>query len=223
MKISKETIEILKNFSQINPNLAVNGGNKIATITVHKHIAAEAIVEEDFPEFGIYDLPVFLGDVSLFDDPDFNFKDTHVILKSGKRKSKFHFADEDMLVTPPKNIKMPKAKISFVLTQEDHAFINKAAATMTLADMSVESDGKKVMLSVFDKEDSTSNDISIEVAKGDGQKYKMFFKVDNLRMLPGTYNVSIGVSDNGKGALSLFENDAIDLKYYIAVEADSEL
>jgi len=224
MKISKETLEILKNFSQINSNLAVNEGNKISTMTAHKHILAEAIVEENFPTFGIYDLPRFLGDISLFDEPEFSFKENHVLLKSGNRKSKIHFADEEFLVRPPKkSIKMPETTISFVLSQGDIDFIKKASATLNLEDMSVKSDGKKVFLNIHDKEDDGSDENSIEVAKSDGQKYKLFFKVDNLRMLPSSYKVSIGFASNGKGALSVFENQEIDLKYYIAVEADSEI
>lgn len=62
MQVSNETIEVLKNFAGINPNIVISPGQKLKTISEAKNIMAEADITEDFPlEFGIYDLHEFLS------------------------------------------------------------------------------------------------------------------------------------------------------------------
>ena len=70
MKISSETINILKNFSGINANLVFKPGKELKTLSEAKTIMASASILEDFPvEFGVYDLNEFLSLFSLMDEP----------------------------------------------------------------------------------------------------------------------------------------------------------
>ena len=62
MKLSENTLAILKNFSGINNSILVKSGNKLRTISVAKNILAEAEIIEEFPKnFAIYDLSKFLN------------------------------------------------------------------------------------------------------------------------------------------------------------------
>ena len=71
MKLSDNTLTILKNFAGINNSILVKKGNKLRTISVAKNILAEAeITPEEFPrDFAIYDLNQFLNFLSLDKDP----------------------------------------------------------------------------------------------------------------------------------------------------------
>ena len=95
MKLSEATKEILKNFSDINPNLMIKPGKELKTISTMKNILATAQVEEDFPQdIAIYDLSEFLGVMSLFNKPTFAFDDKSLSIseEGTKTKSKYYFA-----------------------------------------------------------------------------------------------------------------------------------
>ena len=67
MKLSTNTIQVLKTFASINQNLVIKEGNTISTMSAMKNIVAKAEVEETFPkQVAIYDLNEFLASLSLF-------------------------------------------------------------------------------------------------------------------------------------------------------------
>ena len=49
MNLSNESVNILKNFSTINPSVWVNEGNTLRTVSPAKTIMASAVVDDDFP------------------------------------------------------------------------------------------------------------------------------------------------------------------------------
>ena len=49
MKLSDNTKEVLKNFSEINTNLKITLGKEIKTISTMKNILATVSVEKTFP------------------------------------------------------------------------------------------------------------------------------------------------------------------------------
>ena len=66
MQISKETIDILKNFAGVNSNILIRKGKTLATISTAKNIFAKADVAEDFPEeVAVYDLNSLLALLTL--------------------------------------------------------------------------------------------------------------------------------------------------------------
>ena len=110
MKLSNETLTVLKNFAGINQSILVRKGNKLRTMSVMKTVLAEAVVNEEFEkEFAIYDLNQFLNGVSLHEDPELDFQnDAYVVIREGKRRVKYFFADPQVIVSPPeKEISLP--------------------------------------------------------------------------------------------------------------------
>ena len=90
MKLSNGTVTVLKNFSTINPNLVIKAGNTISTMSAMKNIVAKAKVEETFPQdFAIYDLNEFLASISLFTNPDLEFKNDFVVITESGSSGKF--------------------------------------------------------------------------------------------------------------------------------------
>lgn len=215
MKLSKETTTLIKNFAGINSNLLLKSGNKLATISSQKNVMADATVTETFPDFGIYDLNEFLGAMSLFDDPELDFQDKYVSISQGSMKIKFFAADASVLVAPQKAITFPEAEINFTMTSAMLNMINKTASVLRASDVSIVGDGSNVIAVVGDKKNATGNSFSESVGSTD-KKFKVNLKVENLKMLPGDYEVSISSKK-----ISRFKSPSSDLVYYVAVEADS--
>jgi hypothetical protein len=217
MKLSKETVGVLKNFASINGNLLIKEGSKLATISAQKNVMASITVPETFDsEFAIYDLNEFLGALSLFEDPDLEFSEKSVRIKQGNNSIRYYAADAGTLTIPPaKQIQLPSEDITFDLTAATLAMVQRTASVLHSADVSVVGDGSKMKIVVADKKNAAAN--AYEVALSDTDKsFKVNLKVDNLKMIPGNYNVAIS---NKK--ISRFQSSTSDLVYFVAVEADS--
>ena len=218
MKLSDKTLSVLKNFSTINQSILFKQGSKLRTISVMKNILAEATITEELPkDFGIYDLNQFLNGLSLHQSPELDFvNDGHVVIKEGRMRSKYFFADPNVIITPPdKAIDLPTEDVSFELSTDQLDKLLKAAAIYQLADLAVEGGDGVVKLLVRDKKNDTSNSFSVTVGETD-KVFSFNFKVENIKILPGTYDVSVSSK-----LLSRFTSKNQDLTYYIALEPDS--
>lgn len=218
MKLSEKTINLLKNFSDINQSILFKKGNKLRTISVMKNILAEADIPEDFPkDFGIYDLNQFLRGVFLHNQPELDFaNEGHVVIREGKTRSKYFFADPSVIVTPPeKELSLPTIDVEFDISTEQLDKVRKAVLAFQLPDLSVVGEAGVVKLVVHDKKNDTSNDFQVIVGETDNE-FCFNFKVENIKILPGSYQVAISSK-----LLSRFTNNDYDLTYYIALEPDS--
>ena len=218
MKISNETRDILKNFSTINSGIKVGTGSKLQTISNMKNILAVATVGESFPkDFSIYNLPEFLGATSLLDDPDFQFGDASLTVADNNSTMSYFYASEGMVNSPEKMITMPDAEIKVDISSTLLNELQKASSVLGVNDLVLKSDGTTITLLVTDKKNSTSNTFSRIVGEGNGVSYEMNFKIENLKVLDGNYEVFV----SSKG-ISNFKNKDIDLEYFIALEPDSK-
>ena len=219
MKLSDSTLSILKNFAGINNSILVKKGNRLRTISVAKNILAEANLGEEFPsDFALYDLNQFLNvNNSLFRNPELDFTDNgYVVISEGESKQTFFFADPNVIVTPPdKEITLPTEDVCFELSTEQLDKLLKAAAINQLPDFSAIGRNGKVNLVVRDKKNDTSNRHE-EVVGETSDEFSFNFKVENIKVLPGTYDVIVS-----KKLLSRFTSKNQDLTYYIALEPDS--
>jgi|TARA_B100002019_G_scaffold286990_1_gene298281 hypothetical protein len=217
MKISNETRSILKNFSTINSGIKVESGQQLKTISNMKNILAVANVSESFgQEFSIYNLSEFLGATSLLENPEFNFNENSVSISDTDSSMTYFYASEGMVASPEKMITMPDAEIKIDLSSSLLDELQKAASVLGVNDLQLVSDGTKVSLVVTDKKNATSNTFSRTVGEGNGVSFTMNFKIENLKILDGNYEVFV----SSKG-ISNFKNKDIDLEYFIALEPDS--
>jgi len=224
MNLSNETVSVLKNFATINQNLVIKEGSNITTMSAMKNIIASAEVKESFPlDFAIYDLNEFLAALSLFEKPDLDFhKDFVVMTESGSSGKflKYWYSDPSVVTTLEKEITMPSPEVSFNLSSNILSDIQKAAAVIGVPDM-VLTNGRigGSDLKVTDKKNDTANDYSISFdTDSDNQdaNYKFWFKVENLRLLPGSYDVKVSSKN-----ISYFKNTNVDVEYFIALEPES--
>jgi hypothetical protein len=216
MKLSKETLLLIKNYASINSNLLLKAGNKLSTLAVGNTIMSTVTVAETFPsEFGIYDVNEFLGALSLFEDADLEFSDKYVTMSQGKGSIKYFAAAESAMVVPKKDITFPEAEINFTLDANVYSMILKTAPLLKSSDVSLVGNGSTISVVVVDKKNQTGNAYNYELGTTT-LNFKVNLKIDNLKMLPGDYDVSISSKK-----ISRFKAKGSDLVYYVAVEADS--
>ena len=216
MKLSENTINILKNYAVINPSLLVKPGNVLSTVSPVKSIFAKATVEENFPsQFAIYELSKFLGVVSLFNEPELDFGEKQMTIISGSQSLNYTYADPSMIVTPPeKDINFPEPDIEFNITQEELQKVVRATGVLQLPDIAVIGDGSTLKMSSTNSKNPTTDVFNIKVGETT-KTFNMIFKAENIiKLLSANYSVKI--SSRG---LALFTADTI--RYYVATEANS--
>lgn len=219
INLSKETLSILKNFASLNSNILVKPGNVLRTITPSKNGMAEAKVSESFDtEFGIWDLNKFLGVISLFNNPNFEFHDKYVIISGGgSQKVKYYYSEPKLLTTPTKNVNMPDSVVSATLSGADFTQIQKASAVMQLPDLSFVNKNGSIVAAVTDLKDPTSNNYEVEVGDYDGNAdFKFNFQIQNIKLLAGDYDINFA-----KNTVAEFSNVNTDLVYWFAMESGS--
>ena len=221
MELSENTLNVLKNYSGINPNMMIRSGNTLKTISEARTVLSTAVVDANFPkDFGIYDLNEFMGVLSLVDTPRLKFEDEYVVVNdsTGRSKVKYFYSSEDTLTTPQKDITMPESNVKFILTNDTLNRLKKAASTLGHSEISISGKDGVLSLSVVDSQNMTSNAFSIDI---DGEfdndaTFNFILSTNNLKILPGDYTVEIS-----KKLISQFSHTSLDVKYWIALEKTS--
>jgi|TARA_R110000796_G_scaffold202150_2_gene318474 hypothetical protein len=220
MKLSNYTTSVLKNFSTINQNLVIKEGNTITTMSAMKNIVAKAEVEETFPQqIAIYDLNEFLGALSLFTSPVLDFSDNYVMISEENKpttKMKYFYSDPSVVTSPNKMITMPSNEVKFTMSSEDLSRLKRAAGAIGAPDMVLEKDGSSSSLTVKDKKNDTANNYSLDVDTTSEGEFNFYFKVENMKLLDGNYDVEISAKN-----ISHYTNKSTDIEYWIALEPES--
>jgi len=220
MKLSNYTTSVLKNFSTINQNLVIKEGNTITTMSAMKNIVAKAEVEETFPQqIAIYDLNEFLGALSLFTSPVLFLSDNYVMISEETKpttKMKYFYSDPSVVTSPSKMITMRSNEVKFTMSSEDLSRLNRAAGAIGAPDMVLEKDGSSSSLTVKDKKNDTANNYSLDVDTTSEGEFNFYFKVENMKLLDGNYDVEISSKN-----ISHYTNKSTDIEYWIALEPES--
>lgn len=215
MKLSDETVSVLKNYSTINQNLMIKSGQALTTMSAMKNIVAKSTVAENFErDIAIYDLNEFLSILSTYDDVDIEFCESFLILREGNKNTSYPYSDPSVVTSVTKDITMPECEVKFSLSTDILSSIQKMSAITGAPDMVLE----KGELKVTDKKNDnavTHTECLFNDDKDDVD-YKFWFKVENLKLLPGTYDVSVSSK-----RISHFKNTNVDIEYFIALEPES--
>lgn len=221
MELNEKVLQVLKNFATINPNIVVEEGNVIRTLSEGKNVFGKAQLETDFPQrFGIYDLNEFLSVINLVEEPSLSFQDTHVIVNdtTGLSKIKYFFTDTEYLTTSTKDIVMPEPEIRFSISNETLNRIKRAAAALGHSVVAIRPNNGSISLTVFGEDNSTSNTFTIDV-EGSYQSddFDLILSIANLKLLPGDYQVEISSK-----LISHFVNKESNVEYWVALEKSSK-
>ena len=212
MKLSKKTLAILKNFATINQSIVVKPGNKIETISNVKDIFAGVEIDEAFVKgFAIYDLNEFLGVVSLFEDPDFDFQDESVTISQGKMKQKYYYADPSVITTPPeKGVTLPSVEVKSAMKKEQWGVAIRAASANNASDLTF-NNGNIIL---HTKGVPNSNSFVFENICSHDTDYNLSISVERLKMIHDDYDIEVC----SKG-LARFSG-AQGVEYFIALQPD---
>ena len=222
MKLNQNTTDILTNFAGINTNILIKQGDELSTISTMRNIFAKAKISDQFTnEFGIYDLNQFLSTVSGFAKPELSLQDKYMTISSEGSKSKatYFYSDPSVIVAPTKEVKMPEAEVTFSLTESNYKQLLKMAAILATPDLAlIGTKGGDIVLKVCDKKNDTSNTFEVVVGQSATADYTFYFKVENMKMLDGDYDVSVSSK-----SISHFKNKIKPIEYWIALESDSTI
>jgi hypothetical protein len=216
MKLSENTLSVLKNFSSINSGIVLQKGNVQKTISPEKSILVEAEIEDALPEqFGIYDLNQFLGNVSTLKNPELTFSENSVLMDDGDITFNYYSCSPNLIVSPPdKELKLKQVDVSFNLTNANLSKLLRLAAMNNLTHLSVVGKNGEIRLQTHEKANDTSNYASFKLNDYTGEDFTASFKVENIKLVPGDYDVEIQL-----GAFAKFVSKSGKIKYFIALES----
>ena len=218
MKLSEHTTSVLKNFATINQNLLIKKGKTLMTMSAMKNIIASATVEEEFPkDVAIYDLNEFLASMSIFKSPVLDFQDNHVLIteeNNSKISLKYYYSDPSVVASPSKMVTMPSKEVTFDMSSSELSKIKRAAGVINAPDLVLEKNGSGSFLTAKDKKNDTANNYSTDITTNSDGTYKFYFKTENLKLIPGSYDVTVSSKN-----ISHFKNGKT--QYWIALETES--
>jgi hypothetical protein len=221
MELSSRTVDILRNFASINPNIVVSEGNTLKTMSIAKNLVAKAVIEENFPTtFGIYDLAEFLSVLNLVDNPSIEFGENNCSVRDGSGLSsvRYFYSDPEMLTAPKKDIVMPSTDVQFLLTNDTLSKIKRAAAALGHDEINIRPSNGAIEIAVVDSADSTSNSFSITVdgTYPEGADFNFVMGVGNLKLIGEDYEVSVS-----NKLISNLKSIQSETEYFIALEKSS--
>jgi hypothetical protein len=215
MKLSENTLSVLKNFASINSGVVLRKGKVQKTISPEKCILVEATLEDDIPsEFGIYDLNQFLGIFTFLKNPEITFGENHIVLNDGDLSVTYRGCSSNLIITPPeKDLVLKDITTKFSLPSATSQKLIRAATMINLPNLSVIGKDGALLLKIHEKANDSSNDGVQKIGDYAGKDFTATFKTENLKLLPDDYDVEIQA-----GAFSQFMNKNGNLKYFIALE-----
>ena len=219
MKLSENTINLLKNFAGINPNMVFKPGSSIATIAEAKNIMASATITESFPqEFGIYDLNEFLSTLALVENPELSFSEDSITIKDGKTSIRYFYASMDLLTAPSKQVTMPNPEVTFILSEDVLNKVKRASAVLGHANIEIKGENGKIVVNLTDAKNASANKYSIVVDENNACKeaFSFILVIGNLKMVSGDYTVEISSK-----LISHLKHTTLPVEYWIALEKTS--
>ena len=218
MKLSENTVNVLRNFATINQGLVFKSGNTLRTVSKQQNVLAKATVKESFDNnFAIYDLNRFLAVLSSMSDPDLTVGTGNVKIASGTSKTTYGLSDETMVVSAPDNdISVQNAEVKFTLTKDNLAQVLKLSGVLGLPNIAVRGNRKKISIAAVDVKNQDSDVFSVDVGDTDAE-FQFIFVTENFKMIAGDYDVQI----SSKG-VAHFKSKKDPLEYWIATEVGSK-
>ena len=215
MQLSEKTISVLKSFITINPGIVVKRGNVLRTLNTGKSVFARATLDQEFPkEFAIYELGRLLGMLSLRKTADVEFKDDHLVISEGSRRTKFQYSDAEVIVHSEKEIVLPTVDADFQITKADLEEILKAQRLLGVKHIAVVGNGEKMVLRATNiNNEADTHEVEVGVTN---KKFQAVFEAENFKLIPNDYNVEIT-----EAGYAHFSNSKEGLDYFISLDAET--
>lgn len=222
VKLSAETLAILKIAAAINKSLAFKAGSEIKTISTSGSIVMESAISETFPnDFAIYELPKFLGVLALpaFKDAELVFEegvDTHLVIKSGNAKIKYFYSPESFTEHPGKQIVLPKVDVEVMVQKDVLDNLEKTASALGHKFIKFAVSDKKLYLIATTPGLDTSNDYVLNLGDTEAEDFEALIKLENLKLLGGDFKVQL--LKMGNKGISRWEHMTRKIVTFIGLE-----
>jgi len=204
IELCEETLEIMRNFSTINPSIFIRAGDIMDTLSISNQMMGRAQVPEIFPvDVPIYDFVKFLNQLKLYSQPVLVFdgdKPNCVFIKDidperNDASTKWVFSDPKTIHKPLKSLGIPKPDIRFDVPKDKLEVLVKAAQIFNFENIRVQRIADDaISITVIDLDDVEGTHYrftlpaEIDTVMGD---FNIVFKIDNLRILPFDYSIAI--------------------------------
>ena len=221
MKISKSTLSTLKNFAGINRSIIIEKGSKLSTISNGQNVLASYVSDEKFPrDIHLYDLNEFLSAISLFEDPDFNFKAKSVEISSGSQSIKYPYAEAAVVQSakPPEINQelLANPEMEFDISESTLSKVLKSTSVIKADIISLVNNGKEISVIAQNKLNKDSNQFQSVIEDCEHEEsFDLTLLVDNMKIMPIDYTVSVYKQ------MVRFRNEDVDIEYIISLEDDS--
>ncbi|UYD57502.1 DNA polymerase processivity component [Aeromonas phage B614] len=220
MKLSKETLSIMKNFAAINPSLRLTPGDFIMTKSINGVAYAEATISDEIDgEINIYDLPNFLSILAqLGDGSDIGLKNGEIVIQNGRAKVNLQDADAKAIIVPKQRLRMPPADVEFDLKAEDLAETLKISRAVGADRMAITNRDGKLMIDTFASEDGDNarTRYSLEICDYEGtNNFSFVINLDNVSVVVADYKINI----SSKGAAQF---QGLNSSYVFVLETSSK-
>jgi hypothetical protein len=216
MKLSEQTLAVLKNFATINSGVVLKPGKVQKTISAEKSILVEAELEDITDhEFGIYDLNQFLGNIITLKNPNLDFgEQTVVMTDEDGTKMDYRACAAELVISPPtKELTLDSPDVVFDLSNSTFVKLMRLGAMNALPNLTIAGKDGELKASVHEKNNDTSNMASTTIGAWSGEDFTASFKTELLKMLPDDYKVEIKL-----GGFAKFSSTTKNLVYFISLE-----
>lgn len=224
LKPTKETLEVLSNFSDIQSNIVINEGSEILTMSSQINIMAIANLDQKFPrEFAIYDLQELLSILELLDDVTIEFGEEKLVARneSGTESVVYYYASKEILKYPKKAIDPKPVDIRMTLTASLLEKMRKIRRTMRHGIVVFENGRLVVCSEKQAKGTSTDNFFEIAVptaiVNDDVKSFRVALEIENMKFLEDDYVLEIS-----KEGLSHFTGVNRKVQYFLPISKTSE-
>lgn len=195
--LNKNTIQILNSITNITNSAIIS-----YPITTISNVGSDVLVnidfsqiEDEFEEYGIYDLNSFLGALSILNEPKIDLTDGVITAKDADSSIQFIVSDPAALgdvTTNPENITSTCAAASTVEVEMNTELMGKirkgAGVFKTLKDIFITKEGDRVSIKTGNKEtfNSRSNSYSVDLdpTLNTGNDFEIAVPIDNFLSLP---------------------------------------
>lgn len=216
MKLSENTISILKNFAEINPSLHFPEGSRIKTRAEAGNIHAEVTLDESFPQsFGIWDLPSAISMLTLFEDAEIEFGEHSLTISKDESQFELFYANEELVKPVTNSIPKYDSLFECKLSANDIQTIKKTSGILKAKAISFVGDGKEVVLSVGDHTVSTKNSYRQSLGKSENV-FNFNLDISVFKVVTDDYVVNVA-----SRKFVHLASESKDLDYVLAVLADS--
>ena len=218
MKISQETINILKNFSQINTNLLFRTGNSVSTINAPKSIFAKATVKETFPkEVAIYDLNSLLQLLTFSEDQEVEFGERSMTITNDIGRFEYFYCDASLIIAAPtKDIEVDEV-FTFSLSAKDVQTITKTVGVLAAPTISIIAKNGKVTMKIGDRKNDSANSFNKVIGESESE-FECNISSENFKLMQDAYECVLS-----RKLFCQFKNASGTMTYLVAMEPGSTI